>query len=68
MQEQSPAAREAELVLYRCPHCNRLLFKGCVRYVEIKCPRCGYVYNVSGRACPPAMQKTPMAGHRGRQG
>jgi phage FluMu protein Com len=29
----------------RCKWCNRLLFKGWVRYIEIKCPRgdCGKI-------------------------
>ena len=24
----------------RCPNCNRLLFRGIIKYVEIKCPKC----------------------------
>ena len=30
----------------RCEKCNRLLCKGCVRWLEIKCPRCGSIQNV----------------------
>ncbi len=25
---------------YRCPHCNKLLFKGRICEIEAKCPRC----------------------------
>jgi phage FluMu protein Com len=24
----------------RCPHCNKLFFRGLVWVVEVKCPRC----------------------------
>lgn len=27
----------------RCKKCGRLLFKGAIRTIEIKCPKCGYV-------------------------
>ena len=30
----------------RCSHCNKLLCKGCVEWLEIKCPRCGTVENI----------------------
>ncbi|MDU4960329.1 MAG: Com family DNA-binding transcriptional regulator [Sporomusaceae bacterium] len=49
MQKQSAAAAGIEPVPFRCPHCNRLLFKGCVRYVEIKCPKCGCIHTIRGR-------------------
>ncbi|MBP8644714.1 MAG: Com family DNA-binding transcriptional regulator [Syntrophobacteraceae bacterium] len=26
----------------RCRRCGRLLFKGMVLHIEIKCPKCGY--------------------------
>ncbi|WP_371363982.1 Com family DNA-binding transcriptional regulator [Sporomusa rhizae] len=35
--------QNAEPRTFRCPNCNRLLFKGCIKYVEIKCPRCGHI-------------------------
>lgn len=30
----------------RCKKCRRLLMKGAVEYVEIKCPKCGYIQKV----------------------
>ncbi|MBZ0156172.1 MAG: Com family DNA-binding transcriptional regulator [Alphaproteobacteria bacterium] len=30
----------------RCRKCNRLLMKGEVEVVEIKCPKCGYVQRI----------------------
>ncbi len=30
----------------RCKKCNRLLMKGVVSLVEIKCPKCGYLQRV----------------------
>ncbi|QDR78981.1 ABC transporter substrate-binding protein [Sporomusa termitida] len=30
----------------RCPKCNRLLFKGQVKYVEIQCPKCNLVQTI----------------------
>ena len=30
----------------RCKKCNRLLCKGCVHWLEIKCPRCGHLQSV----------------------
>ncbi|ADD67606.1 hypothetical protein Dacet_0826 [Denitrovibrio acetiphilus DSM 12809] len=27
----------------RCKRCKRLLMKGVVKNVEIKCPKCGYI-------------------------
>jgi phage FluMu protein Com len=27
----------------RCNDCNRLLFYGFVKYVSIKCPKCGHI-------------------------
>ena len=30
----------------RCPHCNKLFFRGIVFIVEIKCPRCKSVVNL----------------------
>jgi len=27
----------------RCRKCNRLLMKGEVKHIEIKCPKCGYL-------------------------
>ncbi|HCJ0148101.1 TPA: Com family DNA-binding transcriptional regulator [Salmonella enterica subsp. enterica serovar Infantis] len=31
----------------RCLHCNKMLFKGRFITVQIKCPRCGTVNNLS---------------------
>ena len=33
----------------RCKKCRRLLFKGAIKEVEIKCPKCGYVQVLTGR-------------------
>ena len=30
----------------RCEKCNRLLCKGCVQWIEIKCPRCGWLQSL----------------------
>ena len=30
----------------RCPHCNKLFFRGLVWVVEVKCPRCKNVVNL----------------------
>ncbi len=30
----------------RCPNCNRLLFKGRVKHIEIQCPKCGFVQTI----------------------
>jgi phage FluMu protein Com len=32
----------------RCCQCNRLLFRGLVEDVEIKCPRCGAIQWIGG--------------------
>lgn len=47
MQNQPMVGQISELAAFRCPHCNRLLFKGWIQYVEIKCPKCGCVQAVS---------------------
>ena len=31
----------------RCPQCNRLLFKGRVIQVEIKCPKCHWCHTIA---------------------
>ncbi len=36
------AGRGENLTEIRCMRCNRLLFKGQVECVEIKCPKCHY--------------------------
>lgn len=36
----------------RCPHCNRLLFKGRYELLEIKCPKCGTVQIFSAERLP----------------
>ncbi len=36
-QTVKPADNEKE---YRCPNCSKLLMKGDVNLVQIKCPRC----------------------------
>jgi len=30
----------------RCKKCRRLLMKGEVRQIEIKCPKCGYIQKI----------------------
>lgn len=37
----------------RCENCNRLLCKGCVDWLEIKCPRCGKMH-----ICPKKSQSS----------
>ncbi len=39
-----------KLVTMRCKKCRRLLFKGDVKTVEIKCPKCGYLQILQGDA------------------
>lgn len=33
---------------YRCPYCNKLLFRGKIKKVEIKCSRCKKIVVVRG--------------------
>ena len=33
----------------RCKKCRRLLMKGEVKEVEIKCPKCGYIQKIGGK-------------------
>ncbi|PKN35627.1 MAG: hypothetical protein CVU61_02055 [Deltaproteobacteria bacterium HGW-Deltaproteobacteria-19] len=35
----------------RCLRCHRLLMKGRIRKVEIKCPKCGCILFLSETAC-----------------
>lgn len=37
-----------KLIPTRCKKCARLLFKGEVKKIQIKCPKCGYVQCVAG--------------------
>jgi len=30
----------------RCPNCNRLLFKGRIIQIEVKCPKCHFCYSL----------------------
>ncbi|MCX8069386.1 MAG: Com family DNA-binding transcriptional regulator [Thermodesulfovibrionales bacterium] len=30
----------------RCKRCKRLLMKGAVKTIEIKCPKCGYIQTI----------------------
>nr|WP_143122650.1 Com family DNA-binding transcriptional regulator [Sporomusa acidovorans] len=46
MRKVSLKVQHSETIAFRCPKCNRLLFKGCIKYVEIKCPRCGHIQYV----------------------
>ena len=47
MRQVAPACVEPELLPeVRCPQCNRLLFKGRVIQVEIKCPKCHWCHNI----------------------
>jgi len=32
-----------KLTDHRCPHCNRLLYRGEILRLQIKCPRCKHV-------------------------
>lgn len=42
MDMKTMAVRGEKMVEIRCERCNRLLFKGQVEWVEIKCPKCRY--------------------------
>lgn len=37
---------------FRCKNCNRLLFRGTIDSVQIKCPRCGVVLNLKPQSLP----------------
>lgn len=39
---------EEEMTEIRCRKCRRLLMKGAVAVVEIKCPKCGYIQTIEG--------------------
>ncbi len=41
----------------RCKKCRRLLMKGEVRFVEIKCPKCGYIQNIGKEVMDTADKK-----------
>ena len=47
MQKLPGVGPVSEPAAFRCPHCNRLLFKGWIQYVEIKCPKCGCIQALS---------------------
>lgn len=42
MDVKTMAEKGETLIEIRCRRCNRLLFKGQVEWVEIKCPKCRY--------------------------
>jgi|YNPBryunderm2012_1023409.scaffolds.fasta_scaffold01287_5 phage FluMu protein Com len=33
----------------RCKKCRRLLMKGEIKAIEIKCPKCGHIQKISAR-------------------
>lgn len=37
---------EERMTEIRCKKCRRLLMKGDVKEVEIKCPKCGYIQRI----------------------
>ncbi len=43
----NPATNQMSLPEIRCPRCRRLLMKGEVKRIEIKCPKCGYYASIS---------------------
>ena len=48
MRQVMPMCAESELLPeVRCPQCNRLLFKGRVIQVEIKCPKCHWCHTIT---------------------
>ena len=48
MRQVMPMCAESELLPeVRCPQCNRLLFKGRVIQVEIKCPKCHWCHTIA---------------------
>ena len=48
MRQVTPMCAESELLPeVRCPQCNRLLFKGRVIEVEIKCPKCHWCHKIA---------------------
>ncbi len=63
VQQESTPAVPAESMPFRCPQCNRLLFKGCITYVEIKCPKCGCVHSVTDQfLCKDLPRSKPASG------
>lgn len=36
----------AQINEIRCKRCRRLLLKGDIRLIEIKCPKCGYLQKI----------------------
>lgn len=49
----------------RCKRCRRLLMKGRVKFIEIKCPKCGYIQTIEGgeSAIPgPGALRVPASG------
>lgn len=48
MKQVTLTCAESELLPeVRCPQCNRLLFKGRVIEVEIKCPKCHWCHSIT---------------------
>lgn len=39
---------EERMTEIRCKKCRRLLMKGMVKAIEIKCPKCGYMQMIEG--------------------
>lgn len=62
-QEGKREGTHRELQEIRCRKCNRLLMKGEVELIEIKCPKCGYMQRIEegderkGRAGATALVK-----------
>jgi len=46
-----------EMKEIRCKKCKRLLMKGEVRHIEIKCPKCGYIQKIRKEAIETANKK-----------
>ncbi|MCA9484547.1 MAG: Com family DNA-binding transcriptional regulator [Nitrospina sp.] len=42
----------------RCRKCNRLLMKGAVFRIEIKCPKCGYLQLIFQQQAMASVRKT----------
>lgn len=48
----------------RCKKCRRLLMKGDVRRIEIKCPKCGHVQRIEEKEGYEIEQKEQYCGDR----
>ncbi len=46
-----------EMKEIRCKKCRRLLMKGDIKHIEIKCPKCGYIQKIGREVIEASNQK-----------